>query len=385
MKKPVLFLTTVLLFVSSCKEQKHITVAHVNNPAIDNSSYGFYYSLPQTVIDIEINVLKTEFTPGPYSDFAKKYLGLENVKNEPYINYEISSISFNKSVEPDPAHFYYIEYNSLKEHPNFSLEYTESGLLKSMNTNYKDSENKDSETIEFGISGSKNEFTQYLSANQKVNLDTIYEDYWVDTMIVRKQRVKKSIVEKKSEDKAKEIADILLNLEDLKLSLISGFSEIPYDKKTMEYMHTEMLELENRYLELFTGIESQSIIKYKFSHTPSLKNIAATELFRFSDTLGILPRDGELGKIVEIETEADENIRRPHFSMHSDNNQGGLYYRIPENGLIRIKMDNLTITETKLLINQFGRISRLPYSNFEIQFFPKSGALKSIRQGKTKK
>lgn len=387
MKKTVFFTFSLLLiFAISCKNQQTISVSHVNSLSPDNNLVGYYYSLPQTKLIIEANILKTEFIPGPYAEFAEELLSIKNAKEEADSLYEISSINIRSLLVPDPEQFYFIAYDPSKGQPEISLEFDKNGILKSINTKEKKQSASESDLHpnELGYFNSKNEFIYHLNYSLTEKIDTIYEEHWVDTTTVTRRRMIRSMEKKTSKENAKEIADIILNIREKKQLLISGFSEIPYEKETVEYMYSEMNNLEKQYLELFTGITSYSIEKHSFSYIPTLKSNPNNKIFKFSDSLGIVPIDYEGGFYVEIEAEPEENIRRPHFSIHSSE-QAGLYHRIAENGNIKVIMDNKIIAETNILINQFGRIAKIPLQNNEIEFYNESGSIKSIYQKENNK
>ena len=65
-----------------------------------------------------------------------------------------------------------------------------------------------------------------------------------------------------------------------------------------------------------------------------------------------------------------------------DENVHGVYYRIPEMGLVRLLLDEKLIAEKKVLIAQFGEVHPLNPTylngNYNIEFYPKLGAIKQI-------
>jgi hypothetical protein len=58
----------------------------------------------------------------------------------------------------------------------------------------------------------------------------------------------------------------------------------------------------------------------------------------------------------------------------------GIYYRIPEYGIIRITRDDVPLADARLLISQFGTITSLPPEDFSIEFSPETGAIRSVEK-----
>ncbi len=106
-----------LSFFLSIPVFTQVTVRHVNADLNINDKNGVFYALPRTFIKVEISVIKTEHFAGPYSEFAGKYLDLEDVATNNYNEYEITNVSLSTIAEPDPEHYYFVEFDekTLKE------------------------------------------------------------------------------------------------------------------------------------------------------------------------------------------------------------------------------------------------------------------------------
>jgi hypothetical protein len=380
-----LFLAVV---VFSCNSYTPVTVKHVRQLEVGHQMQGFYYALPRTVVSIDITVTKTEEIPGPFAQFAGKYLGIDNVITRKSTLYHISEVEVNTFAEPDPAEFYFVEYDSKQHAKNpFSISLSESGMITSVNTPVSDPdfyENMVSKTG-FGYYGSEATFNHFIEMNLQEKIDTIVERVRMDTITIERQTLRRSWVEKSSEVRAKEVADYILRLRNKKFDLISGFAEIPYSREALKYMHDKMEEQETAYLELFTGINAQSKIKYRFTVIPS-KETADREqiLFHFSENEGVLTESRSGTEPIHAEIKRHNTTRQlgvflPGTSP-SRNLERGFYFRIPEYGQVNIKRRNSVIAEARLLISQFGLISNLPAQDFKIEFYPATGALKTVEK-----
>ncbi len=112
-----------------------ITVRKVSGNAASGNNPGFYYALPRTCLKIDVRVIKTLNIPGPFANYAEKYLGLENVNTYQNSNFEIAKVEVNAFIRPDPEQYYFVEYGeqALKEEENLKLALTQAGLLVAIN------------------------------------------------------------------------------------------------------------------------------------------------------------------------------------------------------------------------------------------------------------
>ncbi len=385
MKNIYIYVLTLVSFIG-CSTPKTIQVMHVRNMESEAGHTGFYYSLPRTVLSIDVEVRKIEHLPGPFSEYAERLLGLKDVIKTRSENFELADIKINTFAEPDPTQFYFVKYDpEVFKDTTFYISYSESGLLKSVNTSFTGDFRKtlcyDSE---YGHFGSKSTFNYFIEKNLKEKVDTIVEMLVEDTVIVERQILQKSWVEKGTETKAKEITDFIIKLRNQKMDLISGFPEISYSKETLEYMYTELKDIEKKYLELFTGITNTSITKYRVAHLPDKSEVNREfAIFRFCPKEGVLPTsDSEKGDVVTLELRRNESTRQPEVfinrNIDPENSERGFYYRIPEYSNIIIRNNNFVKAEARFLINQFGIITYLPAEHLEVEFYPNTGFIKSV-------
>ena len=68
------------------------------------------------------------------------------------------------------------------------------------------------------------------------------------------QILKRTMVEKSPEQKAREAADFISKIKEDRFNLLTGYQEVSYNQETLEYMDTQLKLLEKEYMKLFTGI-----------------------------------------------------------------------------------------------------------------------------------
>ena len=106
-----------------------------------------------------------------------------------------------------------------------------------------------------------------MSVFEKV--DTIIRKVNIDTMTLERQYLKRTMVEKSPEQKAKEAADFISKIKDNRFNLVTGFQEVNYNKETLEYMDTQLRMMEKEYMKLFTGISIHRPMTFSYSYTPN--------------------------------------------------------------------------------------------------------------------
>ncbi len=389
MQKIIVFLIlAAILILSGCGSQQPVTNGHITTfEHIGSGSLACYF-LPRTMITVDVEVTETIERPGPYAAYARKYLGLPAVIMEPSLAYEITGVEINHYVEPDPEEVFvaHIPEEDEDEKNRFLMALSESGLLFSYNKVYEDGEFEQSLTKshDIGHFGTDATFNYFIDTNLKEQIDTVIEHVMLDTISIQRETLRSSWVEKSDERRASEVAEYILELREKKFDLISGFQEIDYSKEALEYMYAEMGRMESDYLDLFTGITASDTIRYRFVHRPEKEDIAGRHtLFYFSSARGVLPEGDTDGLPVTItynRSKATDAIARQinqHPQLEKPKSKG-IYYRIPEYADLSVLIENQIRAEARMLINQFGIITRLPAKDMQIELHPQTGSIKSV-------
>ncbi len=373
------------IILAACGSHKPITTGHINTMEQGVPGNVSYYLLPRTVIVIDVEVSKKKYIPGPYAEFANRYLGLEDVIRESSEEYAISSISINSFAEPDPAHTYFVNFPEDKEQGLF-LSLSEAGLIHSFNVD-SGAEKLHTPQVEskhYVNYGDDATFNYYVDGILVQRIDTIIETVPIDTILVQRQSLRRSWVEKSPGQRAEEVADHILDIREKKLDLISGFQEINYSRETIEFMYSEMDRIENDYLDLFTGISSQRRINYRFVHRPEKEDIARRHrLFRFSASEGVYPADAGTGFPVTITYDRSKTTDglQTQIARNTDTRRrgsAGFHYLIPEYSDLVLHVGEEKRAEARVLVSQFGIVTNLPPGDLQIEFHPATGSIRSV-------
>ncbi len=392
MRRVIFFgLATIVILLSACNSSQTILPVRVAETRIVSETppefpgVGYYYSLPRTAVVVEIEVLKTQNIPGPYARYASRLLGLNDVITRSASNYEIIKVAINSFSEPDPDHLYFISLPG-PEATNRFLNFTASGLLLGISTEALswDTSAKVLDSKDYIRDDADVAFNYFLDINLVERIDTIFEQVREDTITFQRQTLRRSWVEKSSEHRAREVADYILELREKKFDLISGFQEISYSKEALAYMITEMNKLESDYLNLFTGIRTEARYKYRFVHRPAKADSNSNHtLFSFSNIYGVLADDDEDGRpfVLRYKSSQLTDLLHNKGSQASPNHASGtfgIHHRMPEFADISLHLDNELRAEARMLINQFGIVSRLPADDLDIRMHPGTGSIQSI-------
>jgi hypothetical protein len=381
--------SVLMLSLPACSGQKHTGQFSVKRPDAGISTEGVFYFLPRTSITVDVRVIQSNHLPGPFSAYAEKYLGLQGVIREKSTDYTLAEISIRSHAEPDPDQLFVVEMPAGQDLPSILLSLSEAGLIKSLNkAAVGSSGNYTADSKSFGSWKDEAAFNYFIESNLQERIDTIIEHVFVDTLTVERKTLRSSWVEKSSEVRAKEVADYIIRLRDKRFDLITGFAEIPYSRETIQFMYEEMVQQEQNYLELFTGITDSHIMAYRFTFVPNPRQPQIPQtLFYFSPETGISSESRRGSQAVSFEiarsytTEALRPFTRPTADPRAQ--AKGFFYRIPEMCTIIIRRGGNTLAETKLPISQYGLTVQLPASVNEIEFYPETGAIRSL--GKTVK
>jgi len=368
--------------IASCSRK--IYVKHISKIEDKEQLGGIFYSLPHTIVTVDIQVTKTEHIKGPYHAYASKFLGLSNVISSNSSTYEISNIDIGHYIEPDPEHYYMIKPTKksfLKQSVIINL--TESGLLYSINDNneWTDIEKTSYKFTDKEANIPSETFNYLVETNIFEKIDTVIEKIHLDTITIEKHSLKKSLVEKDDEQKAKDVADYILKIKEKKLNIISGFNEVAYDQNTLDYMYAELDKLENEYLLLFTGIKITKTNTYRFTYLPKPNEVEQPiPLFNFSTTEGLLEASANKGDefFLHVTRKGNTQPLKDLINKHTEYNKSGIYYRIPEYGNISLISKNKIKAEASIFINQFGVVHQMKPARIQLQFYPNSGTIKSI-------
>jgi hypothetical protein len=325
---------------------------------------GIIYALPKTTLRFTVEALRTDIIPGPYYEYAEKYLGMDDVPEEEYSDWKISNITIDSYHEIDPAQFYLLEPEG-KININMQ-KLIESGSIMPVNLRTKDQFPND--FYGFNDPGKEVVFTD-LSVKKYIGEEkvTYYKRVQRDSLFAKVPVVKTQSVTKTFEDKAEEAANFIFMIREKRFELLTGMADFYPEGKSLEVAINELNNLESEYLSLFIGKKFTSTYKATFEYSPQKEDLNQPYiLFRYSDEKGVLPPNDLRGRPIIVELEKLNHTENLDFLLAGQINREGatyknkLFYRIPDQAFIHVVDGNQLLAKRKLSIEQFGTVVQIP-------------------------
>ena len=375
-----------LMILMAFQLNGQINVKPITTATNINDKQGFVYTLPYNLIQVDFEVLKTENIPGPYADYAAKYLDLQDVVTTENNEYKIVSAGLKIIAIPDPDHVYFAEITDkqAKEGKDVILSLTQNGLITGYNRNFDKNATIEGSSLSLQNAVNRDDlFSYFAETNLYEMFDTIIQKVVVDTAVIKKVYLEHKWVEKSDEQKAVEAANKISKIREARYNLLSGYQEISYQEGTMKYMDEQLALMEKEYLSLFMGISITKSLTYSFTVDPKAGSDSdQVPVCVFSEKGGIKELNAAGGEkiYVKLERMGDLSGLKPVFDAKNTSGSGerGFYYRVP--GKVKADLNinrDLQIT-TFLPISQFGVISSLPPSVTSVRFYESTGALKEM-------
>lgn len=340
----------VLLLAASCTPSQHIEVT--KSQQVQGTPQTIIYSLPQTRLDITIEATKTTIIRGPYAEYAQKYLNIADAPLNNQETYEISSITIVPAFEPDPALAYAITYKQYPENLEKLFALTSQGLILFPKQEFGAvTEIKTSKVPETNVPFDDNLYEPNIS--EKV--DTLYKTILTDSSFVKIPVIKKSVSAKNQEDRAKEMANVLLKLRKRRLKLMLGEYEYHPDGPALKVLSQELAKMEEQYLSLFTG--KRIVEKQKYQYTLFPEQRTSKDLCWFSPVSGISEVSKPNSKPIRLELSVKQAETSPVASAEKVTD--ALYYRIPNMADVSVTIGTEVFTRTRIPVYQAGKIISL--------------------------
>ncbi|MEG1951634.1 MAG: DUF4831 family protein [Bacteroidales bacterium] len=334
---------------------------------------GVFYTLPQNGIKIQITIQKTNFHKGVYGDYASTLLGLNGILSTNSL-YEIKSIELTNFSLPDPEQIFYI-YAPSASFPKLHL--LNNGILQSVNSNRPPKGNRKiwekSPLYDPSKSSQSTSLTTINSTTPLADLN-IYQHY--DTIIKQEKKDSLTIIkiitprieEKSSSQKAKDMANLILESQKNRADLVSGLQEVNYPAETIKFMYDQLQKAEKEYMDCFVGHIDQEELVYEFEIMPDSAH--SYPLALFTHTEGLQAYDSNLlnanntSSIISLELEILPSIGSASkiFEQNGVDNRipKGIYYRQAQEVKASLSYENKKIASTNLFVAQWGETLSLP-------------------------
>ena len=334
---------SLFLSCSTLKVQKVSDVAEIKGDFI-------VYQLPQNQIDLQIELTKTRFYPGPYTAYSKTYLEVEPLQTKYNEEWQISNVQLKTSLIVDTAQTYLLTGAIDK--------ISESNLLQLIGND------KVKSTVELERYAPQKRiipFYNEMSLKKLIIEDkkTSYKEVTVDSISKRIPVVNIVVRNKTTEEMAKDAAKTLAKIRKRKFRLIAGLNDSFPKKGDIQIMIDELDKKEQYYLKLFMGRVEEEKKTVFVSVLPT--EYKKYNLFLFDKSKGIIDNSllSEKEPIV-LNIQPANSTELIDISSKIKKKESYLPCRNPKMVNISIESNGAVIYESRLPIAQFGKLSYLP-------------------------
>lgn len=366
MRKIIAALSVLSVCLPAMAQQTKVLTADKHN------EYGLVYTLPKTALDIEVTAMRTVKKAGKYFQYAKKYIGTDDVIKADSETWTITGVKVSQYGIPDEEQQYLMQ---LKAGALTYICVDNSGMLLAINkevtlpgNNIKTRSESDEEpTSRNGRRGS--------DAKDKIDMQEYLK--YVDEDFLASQS---------SAKQAQMLAESLMEIRDSKISLTRGTAEtMPTDGRQLELMLGSLAHQEAAITAAFRGITETETVTRHYTFTP--EEAGRTVLFRMSDFCGFVGPDDYSGDPVYISVEEGTTPELPVDAKGEEKKlpKDAVVYAIPGSAKISLSLLGETLYEKNLDFAQFGITFGLAPGLFTDKkapsyaiFDPTTGALKEI-------
>lgn len=268
-------LLTAAVFGASAQQTRILT-------ADKHNEYGLVYTLPNTALSIEVTAQRTLELAGPYWQYAKKYMGTDNVIREDAEKWEILRIKVTPYGVADRETQYLMQ---LKPGAMTYIAVGEDDMLLAIN---KEVEADASPSVQgTGQLRERPDIREYLQ--------------YVDEDFVSSQS---------SAKQAQNLAANMMEVRDAKVSLTRGTAEtMPADGQQLKLMLASLRHQEEAFGAAFVGMVQRDTLTRVYTYVPGEEDKAV--LFRMSDFAGFVDADDYSGDPVYVNVTDVKNAELP--------------------------------------------------------------------------
>lgn len=324
-----------------------------------HNEYGLVYTLPVTALQIEVTATRTVRIAGPYYQYAKRFVGTDNVVKTDGEEWAIQSVKVTPYGVPDTKNRYLMQ---LKSGQTSYICVDENGMLMAINKEIKESP----------ATRAAAEPSKPLKAfTGKEYLQYVGEDF---------------LASQSSAKQAQMLAESLMEVREAKVSLTRGTAEsMPTDGRQLELMLASLADQEATMTAAFVGTEQTEIVTRTFTFTP--EKAGKTVLFRMSDFCGFVDADDYSGEPVYLTVADVKQAEMPVDDKGKEKElpKDAVIYRVPGAASISLTYAGKTLWSSDVDCAQFGILFGLSPSLFTAkkeasyaEFNPATGAIEKI-------
>ena len=354
-KRTTFALFALMLANGQLNAQFTTTFAKNATPGQQN---GFYYSLPQTMLQLDFTIKETKFEKGPLSDYADNYFETSGIGYESD-SYELLGVQMSSRACPDPNATFFIALNHGRGSSKAQFDVMPNGIIRSVSIGDK------------------------TFPEQNITTETFENETFTGTISPKNSNfICLNSAGKTNAQLAKEVADKVAEIRKEKFFLITSDGATASNPETFNAMYQKLEEMEEEYLSLILGKRvTRTIVKTVFV-IPS-KETPTQTVAKFSEIDGLTSGTSGNGSPITVQVlplNGTGSINAPSQSaIESMSYDNKLFYRVPETANVKISLKNTTLLEERQVINQLGVMLMAPLQNVDLIFDTTTGQIINLR------
>jgi hypothetical protein len=286
------------------------------SPVLVEDELAVVYYMPKTQVAITVEYDQVQVAPGPFYQYAQRYLNTDNVVLEAQTYYELTNMHIQTQAVADHERAYKVHAQRDIEAQLLTL--TAEGLLYGYNVGPA--------TI----------------APQAKEENTIAKPMEEVLMPLLEEQMIASSIAKMAEGAARQI----YHIREMRLNILTGDVEhVPADGQAMQLVLNELNQREQALTELFVGRKQVTHLSKTIYYTPSDAPHPAM-IARFSKFGGVVDAEDLSGEPIHM------NVVATKQSLHSNHavedkkalQPSEIYYNLPGQAAITITYKDITIT-----------------------------------------
>ena len=286
------------------------------SPVLVEDELAVVYYMPKTQVAITVEYDQVQVAPGPFYQYAQRYLNTDNVVLEAQTYYELTNMHIQTQAVADHERAYKVHAQRDIEAQLLTL--TADGLLYGYNV------------------GPATIVPQAKEEN------TIAKPMEEVLMPLLEEQMIASSIAKMAEGAARQI----YHIREMRLNILTGDVEhVPADGQAMQLVLNELNQREQALTELFVGRKQVTHLSKTIYYTPSDAPHPAM-IARFSKFGGVVDAEDLSGEPIQM------NIVATKQSLHSNHavedkkalQPSEIYYNLPGQAAITITYKDITIT-----------------------------------------
>ncbi len=356
MNKCLAVLAFVFLMCGQANAQFSTTFAKNASPG---QQAGFYYSLPQTVLQLDFLIEESELVEGPFSNYASRYLGSADMVEFDGKEYKIVDVTMHCNADPDPNATFFVALGSGRGSAKVDFDILPNGIIRSVSLG---------NAVDDGY--------------QPAPAPTVEKPGAPEPKRASSQFINMAASGKSTDQLAKEAADKIEEIRKAKFNLLSGFYEVAYDKETLDDMFQRLDEMEAEYVSLFSGkrITKQVV---KSVYVIPVKDIPTMTVAKFSESEGLTIGTSGIGSPITVQALPLNNlgtVNAPSQSaIESMTYESKVIYRVPDMANVKVMMGRNVLLEKRVGVNQLGQMLMAPVTNTRLIFNTETGQITNLR------